>query len=83
MNPKIENILLIGLGSGKIVNYFEFVFDNLNDVINFFRDIQNTINELNPNVSIDDILDQYEIQGLSIKEAFEFYTDLKLLFEWR
>ena len=63
--------------------YEEFVFDNLNDVINFFRDIQNTINELNPNVSIDDILDQYEIQGLSIKEAFEFYTDLKLLFEWR
>ena len=63
--------------------YEEFVFDNLNDVINFFRDIQNTINELNPNVSVDDILDQYEIQGLSIKETFEFYTDLKLLLvEW-
>ena len=29
MNPKIENILLIGLGSGKIVNDFEFVFDSL------------------------------------------------------
>ena len=32
MNPKIENILLIGLGSGKIVNDFEFVFDNLKTI---------------------------------------------------
>ncbi len=32
MNPKIENILLIGLGSGKIVNDFEFLFDNLKTI---------------------------------------------------
>ena len=32
MNPKTENILLIGLGSGKIVNDFEFVFDNLKSI---------------------------------------------------
>lgn len=32
MNPKIENILLIGLGSGKIVNDFEFVFDDLKSI---------------------------------------------------
>lgn len=32
MNPKIENILLIGLGSGKIVNDFEHVFENLKTI---------------------------------------------------
>ena len=32
MNPKIENILLIGLGSGKVVNDFEFLFDNLKSI---------------------------------------------------
>ena len=32
MNPKIENILLIGLGSGKIVNDFEYLFDNLKTI---------------------------------------------------
>lgn len=32
MTPKIENILLIGLGSGKIVNDFEFLFDNLKSI---------------------------------------------------
>ncbi|MBQ8887466.1 MAG: hypothetical protein IJY61_07190 [Candidatus Gastranaerophilales bacterium] len=32
MNPKIENILLIGLGSGKIVNDYEFVFENLKTI---------------------------------------------------
>jgi len=32
MNPNIENILLIGLGSGKIVNDFEFLFKNLKTI---------------------------------------------------
>lgn len=32
MNSKIENILLIGLGSGKIVNDFEYLFDNLKTI---------------------------------------------------
>ena len=30
INTKIKNILLIGFGSGKIVNDFEFLFDNIN-----------------------------------------------------
>lgn len=32
MNLKIENILLIGLGSGRIVNQFEKLFDNLKTI---------------------------------------------------
>lgn len=32
MNKKIENILLIGLGSGKIVTQFETLFDNLKSI---------------------------------------------------
>lgn len=32
INPKIENILLIGLGSGKIVNDYEFLFDDLKSI---------------------------------------------------
>ena len=32
MNSKIENILLIGLGSGRIVNQFEKVFENLKSI---------------------------------------------------
>lgn len=32
INPSIKNILLIGLGSGKIVNDFEFLFDNLKTI---------------------------------------------------
>lgn len=43
MNPKIEKILLIGLGSGKIVNDFEFLFDNLKtiDVVDIEENILN------------------------------------------
>lgn len=43
MNPKIENILLIGLGSGKIVNDYEFLFDNLKciDVVDLEENIVN------------------------------------------
>ena len=32
MNSKIENILFIGLGSGKIVNDFEYLFDDLKSI---------------------------------------------------
>ena len=32
MNPKIENILLIGLGSGKIVNQYELIFEHLKTI---------------------------------------------------
>lgn len=32
MNEKIENILLIGLGSGKIVNQFETIFNSLKTI---------------------------------------------------
>lgn len=32
INPKIKNILLIGLGSGKLVNDFEFLFDELENI---------------------------------------------------
>ncbi len=43
MNPKIEKILLIGLGSGKIVNDFECLFDNLKiiDVVDIEENILN------------------------------------------
>lgn len=43
MNSKIENILLIGLGSGKVVNDFEFLFDNLKciDVVDLEANIVN------------------------------------------
>ncbi len=41
MNSKIENILLIGLGSGKIVNDLEFLFENLKsfDVVDLEENI--------------------------------------------
>lgn len=41
MNPDVEKILLIGLGSGKIVNDFEFLFDNLKviDVVDLEENI--------------------------------------------
>lgn len=41
LNPKTEKILLIGLGSGKIVNDFEFLFENLKtiDVIDLEENI--------------------------------------------
>lgn len=32
LNPEVKNILLIGLGSGKIVNDFEKIFDNLKNI---------------------------------------------------
>ena len=32
MNPKIKNILLIGMGSGKIINDFEFLFEDLKSI---------------------------------------------------
>ena len=32
MNPKIEKILLIGLGSGRIVNQFETLFEDLKTI---------------------------------------------------
>ena len=32
MNKNIKNILLIGLGSGKVVNDFEFLFENLKQI---------------------------------------------------
>ena len=32
MNTDIKNILLIGFGSGKLVNDYEFLFDNLKDI---------------------------------------------------
>jgi len=32
INPKIKNILLIGMGSGKIVNDFEFLFKNIKNI---------------------------------------------------
>lgn len=43
VNPEIKNILLIGLGSGKIVNDFEFLFDKLKsiDVIDLEENIVN------------------------------------------
>ena len=56
-----------------------FTFENLNEVIEFFKDIYNTIYKLNPNVSVEDILDQYERQGLSIVRTTNLYIDLKLL----
>ena len=41
INPKIKNILLIGFGSGKIVNDWEFIFDDLNcvDVVDIEENI--------------------------------------------
>lgn len=41
MNPKMKKILLIGFGSGKIVNDFEFLFDNLQriDVVDLEENI--------------------------------------------
>ena len=41
MNPKIKNILLIGMGSGKIINDFEFLFEKLNaiDVVDLEENI--------------------------------------------
>lgn len=41
MNPKIKNILLIGMGSGKIINDFEFLFEDLNaiDVVDLEENI--------------------------------------------
>lgn len=43
MNPKIKNILLIGMGSGKIINDFEFLFENLKsiDVVDLEENIVN------------------------------------------
>ena len=43
MNSKIENILLIGLGSGRIVNQFETIFENLKtiDVVDLEENIVN------------------------------------------
>ena len=43
LNPKIENILVIGLGSGKLVNDLEFLFNNLKniDVIDLEENIVN------------------------------------------
>ncbi|MBE7704755.1 MAG: hypothetical protein E7Z90_02935 [Cyanobacteria bacterium SIG29] len=43
MNKEIENILLIGLGSGKIVTQFEALFDNLKsiDVVDLEENIVN------------------------------------------
>ncbi len=32
LNPKIEKILLVGLGTGKLINDFEFLFDNLKTI---------------------------------------------------
>ena len=32
INPNIEKILLIGMGSGKIINDFEFLFENLKTI---------------------------------------------------
>ncbi len=32
MNPKIENILLIGLGSGRLITQFENIFENLKSI---------------------------------------------------
>lgn len=32
MNPKIQKILLIGMGSGKIINDLEFLFENLKTI---------------------------------------------------
>ncbi len=42
INPNIKNILLIGLGSGKIVNDFEFLFENLKtiDVVDIEENIE-------------------------------------------
>lgn len=56
-----------------------FTFENLDEVIDFFEDIYSTIHEINPNVSVDDILNQYEIQGLSIRKTTDLYIDLRLL----
>lgn len=41
MNPKLEKILLIGLGTGRIVNQFEKVFENLKiiDVVDIEENI--------------------------------------------
>ena len=43
INPNIKDILLIGLGSGKIVNDFEFLFDKLKriDVVDIEENILN------------------------------------------
>lgn len=43
MNPKIKNILLIGMGSGKIINDFEFLFEDLKsiDVVDLEENITN------------------------------------------
>lgn len=43
INPKIEKILLIGLGSGKLVNDMEFLFENLKktDVVDIEENIEN------------------------------------------
>lgn len=43
INPEIQNILLIGLGSGKIVNDYEFLFEKLKtiDVIDLEENIFN------------------------------------------
>lgn len=43
MNPKIKNILLIGMGSGKIINDFEFLFEGLKsiDVVDLEENITN------------------------------------------
>ncbi len=43
INPKIKNILLIGMGSGKIINDFEYLFENLKniDVIDLEENIVN------------------------------------------
>lgn len=32
INPKIKKILLIGMGSGKVINDYEFLFDNLKNI---------------------------------------------------
>lgn len=44
MNPNIEKILLIGMGSGKIINDYEFLFDKLStvDVV----DLEENISEI-------------------------------------
>ena len=41
MNPKIKNILLIGMGSGKIINDFEYLFEDLKfiDVVDLEENI--------------------------------------------
>ena len=68
----------------RLVNtetYEKFYVEDFNETKEFLLDVYNTVHSLNNEIKMTDILNQYEVYGLTILDTADLYFELLLVEE--